>query len=273
MKITHLWKLLPVILFVTLLSGCASVARISEQGIVSASPSLGVRLRVVPADATAASQPLQTHFLHVVEVKEGQSAEAAGVLIGDILLELNGQTVTGMADSVAILQSTDWGDIVYASVLRGQQILKIPVLLDRKPVAKKSQSTSLNPTAAGIASSGESARASAAPDTPISMAGSMAPGTVQWREEKATAETGSSLEVATAQQPVPMRPVAVGRVATVKVSQAIVRGHSSVRGELIVSLRHGEQVRITEESDDWYGVITQDGRNITGYIHQSLLAF
>ena len=47
----------------------------------------------------------------------------------DILLELDGSAVSGMADSVAVMQRLNRGDSVLATVLRDGELKRIPIKL------------------------------------------------------------------------------------------------------------------------------------------------
>ena len=121
-----------VISITVLLHACSTLPAADVSLKSDARPVLGMRLRVVPVDslpATIAGD--RANLLKVVSLKERYAAAQAGIQEGDILLELNEVPVTGMADSVAIVQQHAWGDAVLVTVLRDQTVYRIPVLLSK----------------------------------------------------------------------------------------------------------------------------------------------
>lgn len=118
------------LLFALMLSGCSILAENRLQEPVRAHPDLGLRLRVFPPDKVPKEvRGERNQILQVVVVKRGRSAELAGLEVGDILLSLNGNPVSGVDDSVGILQTHEWDDSIMITILRDGQIHEIPVTL------------------------------------------------------------------------------------------------------------------------------------------------
>jgi len=232
------WRRTPIGLLLTvfsllLLAGCANTSVLTPTGAAQERTTLGVRLRVTPADSIAiALDDGRSEALQVVSVKPRQSAAAAGIQVGDILLDLNDTPITGMAESVAIMQRARWGDVLIVRVLRGAQLLQIPVTLQRQ------HSASAVP-----------------PEQPSLIADENPKPVVTFKEQT----TG------------PLLPPGDGERATVAVARAIVRAAASTSSDIVVSLARGTPVQVTATVGGWYAIVTRDGRDIPGYIHASLL--
>ncbi len=124
------------LLFGLLLSGCSTLAENKLQTPVRAHPNLGLRLRVSPLDTLPEDlRDERKQVLRVIFVKPDRSAELAGVKAGDILLSLDGNPVSGVDDSVGILQTHQWGDSVMVTILRDGLIHEVPVTLIQKYTA------------------------------------------------------------------------------------------------------------------------------------------
>lgn len=257
-KLYRCLSLLFLVVF-TLIAGCASVRGFPEQGVKSESASLGLRLRVTPADTVPGNnKAANSQMLQVIEVKSGQSAEAAGINIGDILLELNGEPVSGMADSVAILQNSRWGDVLSASIMRGKQIFLLPIALKRQHLKRQHAGKSVEPQPTlnpGVAE--------ATSNRPVS----------------ALVSTASDLQTDITDNASDTRALTIAKVpamenqlATVVVDRANVRIEASTSSKRLVSLRRGARVMITDEMGGWFSIVTQGDRKIPGYIHGSLVA-
>lgn len=120
-----------LLLAVLLLSACTGLRESSLLAPSRGRPELGVRLRVIaPGPLPARVVGDRPRVLLVVGVKPGRPAARAGVLNGDVLLSLDGQAVSGMANSVALMQHRRWGEEVVLTVLRDGQLQDIPVTLE-----------------------------------------------------------------------------------------------------------------------------------------------
>ncbi len=121
------------LLFGLVLSGCSTLAENRLQTPKRAHPNLGLRLRVSPPDNFPKElRGERNQILRVIFIKPGRSADLAGLKTDDILLSLDGNPVSGVDDSVGILQTHQWGDSVMVTILRDGQIYEIPVDLIQK---------------------------------------------------------------------------------------------------------------------------------------------
>ncbi len=115
------------------LSGCAGLEGLEENTLLAPSrarPDLGVRLRVIPPFALPANvRGTRSQLLWVVLVRPGRPAALAGIRPGDILLALDGKPVSGVEDSVGIMQTHRWGDTVVLTILRDDRMQRVPVVL------------------------------------------------------------------------------------------------------------------------------------------------
>ena len=247
MNIFKRWSAASILLlFATLFAGCTTLNSVPGQVSKPAAPTLGVRLRVEAAEThPSTSQLSRSHVLRVVEVKPQQSARFAGIETGDILLSLNGVPISGMADSLAILQAAQWGDVLTAQVLRGDQSLTIPVLLKRKNHNAEDvhQTSTQNPAVTDTI----------APEVSLTVT-----------ERAALPAEPQPAKFAT--------DAAQVRVATVVARSAIVRMAATTDSGIVISLRQGATVALVEKAGNWYSIVTRDGRNIAGFMHASLLA-
>jgi len=59
---------------------------------------------------------------YVVSVDEGSPAEAAGLKVGDIMVEVNGQVITTVAEEIEIVSQLKEGDTVNVKVFRPKTV-------------------------------------------------------------------------------------------------------------------------------------------------------
>ncbi len=75
----------------------------------------------------------QTNGLMMLTVEAGGAAEKAGVLIGDILLSIDGSLTHDPADVQSALRDKEAGETVTAKILRGGEITEIEIVLGSRP--------------------------------------------------------------------------------------------------------------------------------------------
>ncbi len=117
-----------------LLAACQSVSlQQPRESSWLVRPQLGVRLKVISSDGLPAELAFERrHVLRVVKIYPGLPAQRAGVLLGDTLLWLDGAPVSGMRDSVAIMETKHWGDTVVLTVLRDGALQAFDVALTKE---------------------------------------------------------------------------------------------------------------------------------------------
>jgi S1-C subfamily serine protease len=74
-----------------------------------------------------------TNGLVVVHVEPSGPADRAGILLGDILVELQGKPLEGLESVQEILSSGKIGEKVPVTVLRGGSPTQLNVTLDDRP--------------------------------------------------------------------------------------------------------------------------------------------
>ena len=80
---------------------------------------------------------------YVAEVNEGSCAEAAGVLVGDIIVALGEYQVENYTDLKAALRKFEAGDTTTVTVYRSGQNLDLTITLDEKPQEEASAGTQM----------------------------------------------------------------------------------------------------------------------------------
>ena len=102
-----------------------------EHGFVKGEAYLGVTLRSLTSDtASYYGLPLGPR---VEEVISGSCAETAGILVGDIIIAYNGESVANHTALKAALKKNKAGDTVELTVFRAGAELVLTVTLDEKP--------------------------------------------------------------------------------------------------------------------------------------------
>jgi len=93
---------------------------------------LGVNAQGVRLPASLAESLDQETGLLLAAVEQGSPAEAAGLMVGDILVALDGQPVRHMDDLMALLSSDRVGKVLPVRAVRGGQIVEIPVTVGER---------------------------------------------------------------------------------------------------------------------------------------------
>jgi S1-C subfamily serine protease len=94
---------------------------------------LGVAGQTVPLPETQAVLAGRTQALLVVGLTEGSPAATAGVLVGDVLFELDAHGVNTTDDLLDLLSSTAVGKPVPVRVLRGAAVVTLTVIVGERP--------------------------------------------------------------------------------------------------------------------------------------------
>src|SRR6202049_1550688 len=92
-------------------------------------PFIGVAVQPVALSASVKKQHKLAHDngLLIVSIADGSPAEKAGVLLGDVLLEANGQSIARPDDLLDALSSIESGGAVTLKLLRGGTIKTVSV--------------------------------------------------------------------------------------------------------------------------------------------------
>jgi len=104
------------------------VDELLEKGHI-ARPYLGLAMQAVTLPEALQKKTAATSALLVVHVEASGPADKAGVLLGDLLVDLQGKAVSDTDDVQAMLASVKVGDAVQATFLRGGSAMKTAVTL------------------------------------------------------------------------------------------------------------------------------------------------
>ena len=96
---------------------------------------LGVGMQPVafPESARQALGSKADRGLLVVAVASGSPAEQAGILLGDIIVTVEGASIENMQSLQAALDSENIGKSITLDVVRGGHLVKVPVAVGEKP--------------------------------------------------------------------------------------------------------------------------------------------
>jgi S1-C subfamily serine protease len=109
------------------------VEELLEKGHI-ARPYLGLAMQPVAVPETLRSKVKEaTSALLVVHVEKASPAEKAGILLGDIVTELHGQSLQDTGDILDLLGTAKVGETVKATVLRGGAPIAVSVKLEDRP--------------------------------------------------------------------------------------------------------------------------------------------
>jgi len=104
---------------------------LAEYGYVRGLAYLGVVVKTLDSDtASYYSLPVGPRVETVVE---GYCAEKAGILVGDIILAVDGKEVPNNTALISALRKQQAGDTVELTIFRAGAELKVSVTLDEKP--------------------------------------------------------------------------------------------------------------------------------------------
>lgn len=124
---------------VSIFTDSTTLEPVEFQGVGFAVP-MNVANRV--ARALIAGEPVHTAFLgisgrdslgdagvEIMEVFPGSGAEAAGVMVGDVVVAVNGRPVTGISDLAARIRHRVPGDRLVLNILRGDEEISVTATL------------------------------------------------------------------------------------------------------------------------------------------------
>lgn len=96
----------------------------SESVIPSATPRMGVSVADINSSSSAVINGYIPTGIYVSKVEEGSPAEKAGVAVGDIIVEVDGNRVTVYTEMKEILSTKSAGDTVTLKVFRANETLQ-----------------------------------------------------------------------------------------------------------------------------------------------------
>src|SRR5688572_151588 len=96
---------------------------------------LGIAGQTVPLPEPQSARAGRSEALLVIGVTEGSPAAAAGVLVGDVLFELDGRAVNSTDDLLDLLTSIAVGKPVSGRVLRGAAVVDLTITVGERPAS------------------------------------------------------------------------------------------------------------------------------------------
>jgi len=109
-----------------------TVDELIEKGHI-AKPYLGLAMQPVAVPESLRGKTSASSGLLVVHVEPSGPADKAGVLLGDLVVDLQGNAVEDTVDIQQLLGATKVGDTVQATVLRGGSPVKMSIALADRP--------------------------------------------------------------------------------------------------------------------------------------------
>jgi len=106
---------------------------------------LGIRLQPVTDEFADALGIQKNHGEYIQQVVEGEAAARAGLQVGDVVLQVNGQDVTPQQTLSFIVANIEPGSRINVRVLRDGQTLTLPVTVGRRPSEDEIAAQSFNP--------------------------------------------------------------------------------------------------------------------------------
>lgn len=103
---------------------------------------LGVGVQPVALPDAIAKQVEQSTGVLVMSVEDSSPAEAAGIVLGDTLVTLDGEAVTGVEELLALLAGERVGKAVDLQVLRAGQLTSISVTIGERNESAEEQGSS-----------------------------------------------------------------------------------------------------------------------------------
>jgi serine protease Do len=107
------------------------VADLKKKGKVTHDISAGFEVQPVDARIARYFGLKQAQGVIVSDIQAGGAADHAGLKVGDIILDVNGEKVNSDSDILSVMVDLNPGDVLKFSVYRDKQILTVPLTLTR----------------------------------------------------------------------------------------------------------------------------------------------
>lgn len=96
-------------------------------------PDIGIEgINITPALAQIAGLPVR-RGVGVVEIRKGGPADAAGLVVDDIIIEVDRRAIRDLTDLSRLLRQRDAGQTINVTLVRGQDVYAGPVVLGPQP--------------------------------------------------------------------------------------------------------------------------------------------
>jgi S1-C subfamily serine protease len=118
----------------------ATATALAEHGTVKRGY-LGLAGQSVLVPGSEAGGANRSRALLVIDVVPSSPAEAAGLLVGDVVIEFGGRPVTSPVDLLELLQTHHVGQTVPVTVVRGGARTSIDLTIGERPASRAQEST------------------------------------------------------------------------------------------------------------------------------------
>ncbi|THB67816.1 MAG: DegQ family serine endoprotease [Desulfovibrio sp.] len=106
---------------------------------------IGVTIQELDGDSARALGLDETRGALVASVLEGQPAEEAGMLVGDVIISVNGQDITDTSDLLRKIADLPPGESASITVWRGGEAVTLTIVLGRRDLAQQSEEEEQQP--------------------------------------------------------------------------------------------------------------------------------
>jgi serine protease Do len=110
----------------------AVVADLKRKGKVERDFWTGLRVQEVNTAIARAMKLARVEGVIVNNIERGSPAEKAGLKVGDIILEVNGEKVSGEDSIMGIVESARAGEVLHLKVLREKSLLSLDLKLEKR---------------------------------------------------------------------------------------------------------------------------------------------
>lgn len=108
------------------------VAELKRKGKVERDFWTGLRVQEVDQSIARAMKLSRTEGVIVNDVEKGSPAYKAGLKVGDVILEVNGEKVADQEAIVGLVNSAKSGDVLHLKVLREKNVLSLDLKLEKR---------------------------------------------------------------------------------------------------------------------------------------------
>jgi len=118
------------------------IADLIDLGYVSGRPFLGVSLQEINLVESSGGRDSYFPFfmpsnyvtrVQIMEVMDGSAAQAAGIMVNDIILAVNKEEINGSSELASALYEYKIGDVVTITIQRGNESMDLKVTLAERP--------------------------------------------------------------------------------------------------------------------------------------------
>ncbi|MBI2965762.1 MAG: trypsin-like peptidase domain-containing protein [Chloroflexi bacterium] len=96
-------------------------------------PDIGIEgINITPALAQIAKLPVR-RGVGIVEIRKGGPADGAGLMVDDIIIQVDGRAIRDLTDLSRLLRQRNAGQTVNVTLVRGQDVYAGPVVLGAQP--------------------------------------------------------------------------------------------------------------------------------------------